>query len=384
MEARVVDNHQAADRLRILAIFFTQSVVGAMLYMRMPDLQERAGLSSGELGGVLMGGPIGALMTYMVAARMVEALGTRAVIFWTCIVTAFTASFVTLPTGPVLMFIVLMVNGAVSSIANIAINVEADRIEAGTRARIMNRCHGVWSIGYFLSSSIAGVLRGVGFDPVIHLWVLLPIYSVLVAAVVLPMTEYAPRAHTGSLLKRKFVMPTLAVCILVAFGLGAQLLEGASRVWATIYIRDAFDVLPIIQSAAPPALVLTMAAGRLFADGWIDRHGPRNVAALSLVVALCGMLLLVLAPNAYVAIAGFAVAGLGAGVIYPLMLSSAARLGDRPASENVASLTLIIQLVMLVSPMVIGIVAEHFGIRVAFGILIPLLAFGLLVARKIT
>jgi hypothetical protein len=36
--------------------------------------------------------------------------------------------------------------GVMNSAGNIAINVEADRYEAGSSTRIMNRCHGMWSI----------------------------------------------------------------------------------------------------------------------------------------------------------------------------------------------------------------------------------------------
>lgn len=371
------------DNKRIAAIFFAQSIVGSMLYMRIPDLQIRASLSEGELGFVLTGGPVGALAIYAFASRFIEKFGTRRAIFWTFILGAFSAALLSSVIHPVLMFVILALNGAISSAANIAINVEADRVENGTQSRIMNWCHGMWSIGYFLAALIAGGLRGVGVDPEVHLWILFPLFSLLTLVLVPRMREFAPRLHTGAATARGFVLPTLAVCALVAFGLGAELLEGSSRVWATIYIRDGFDVLPIIESAAPVAIVFTMAAGRLVADRWIDRYGPRRAAGVSLIVAQLGLVALVLAPNAYVAIVGFAVAGCGVGIVYPLMLSSAARLGDRPASENVAAITLIIQLVMLVAPLVIGVIAEGFGVRAAFGSLLPLLAVGLVMSRTL-
>ena len=83
------------------------------------------------------------------------------------------------------------------------------------------------------------------------------------------------------------------------------------------------------------------------------------------------------------AILGFALAGLGASVVYPLMISGAARLGDRPATENVAATSLLFQLVMLLSPMLMGTVAEALSVRVAFGMLLPLLALGWVMAGRL-
>jgi MFS family permease len=175
----------------------------------------------------------------------------------------------------------------------------------------------------------------------------------------------------------------MAVLSLVLFGLGADLLDGASRIWATIYLRDAFDVSALVESMALPALVLTMAAGRLVADPWIDRLGPARVGRAALTVALIGLLVLVAATEAWMAILGFALAGLGVSVIYPLMISGAARLGDRPAAENVAATTLLFQLIMLLAPVLIGAGAEALGLRATYGLLLPLLVLGWIMAGRL-
>ena len=65
------------------------------------------------------------------------------------------------------------------------------------------------------------------------------------------------------------------------------------------------------------------------------------------------------------------------------MLSAAARLGDRPASQNVAATTLIFQLVNLGAPVLIGTMAQGFGIRMAFAMLLPLLVLTWAMAGKL-
>jgi len=197
------------------------------------------------------------------------------------------------------------------------------------------------------------------------------------------MPVVPPRPHAGAS-KRRLAWPTLATLGLVAFGLGAGLTEGAARTWSIIYLRDSFEVAAWIESLALPALLVTMALGRLVADRWIDRFGPVRVARALASLAIAGMVLLVTAPNAGAALGGFGLVGLGICVLYPLMLSAAARLGDRPASENVAATTLIFQLVNLGAPVLIGAVAEAFDLRTAFAMLLPLLVLTWLMAGRLT
>jgi len=369
-------------RLRMPIVFGLEAVVFAMLMMRVPDMQVRIGLSDAELGFVLMGGPIGAFLVFPFAPKLIERFGTRIMIISCFLLLGPTAGFLSLAFSGLSLFAAMVAFGALNSAADITINVEADRVEAATSGRLMNRCHGVWSVVFFVSSSIAGVVRGAGIDPVHHLWTLAPVFALVTLVLVTPMKECAPRPHTSSR-RTRFVLPTLAIVVLTAFGIGGDLLEGSNRVWATIYLRDSFDVSPFIEGLALPAFVLTMAVGRLLVDGLINRFGPARVGRAAVTIALVGVLGVFTAPSAYVAILGFALAGIGVAPIYPLMISAAARLGDRPAAENVAATALVFQIIMLTAPMMIGAIAEAFSVRTAYGALLPLLVLGWIMAARL-
>lgn len=365
-----------APHRRIAAIFFLHAFSAAMLHTRVPDIQLRAGLNDAALGIVLMGGPIGSMLAFPFASRAIERLGTQAVTFASFLALIISAPLMTMFATAPLLFGLMALNGVGGTLAAMTFNVEADRIEVSLGRRIMNSCHGAWSIGYLIGSAIGGGLRGAGVTPALHLWSVTPVLIVLAAAIIWTSTPAPARAYQPKEKSRRFALPSIAILALVAVGLGAELLEGASRIWSTILLRDSFDVPAWMQSSALPAMVLTMAGGRLLADRWIDRYGPVRVARVLLAIAFIGLLAVSVAPHPLVVIIGFAIAGAGICVIYPLSISAAARLGDGPASQNVATLTLIIQIVMLVAPMGIGFVAEGFGVRAAFATLLPLLALG--------
>jgi MFS family permease len=329
-----------------------------------------------------MGQPFGALTMFLFSSTIIERFGPRRAILAVLPIVIITAALATVLLYPIALFALLALNGLGFSLSNIAMNVEADRVEAATGARVMNTCHGIWSVGFLLTSLLGATLRGMHVDPAIHLWALVPVLIALLLFVVVPMPVMPPRPHSGEKVK-KLALPTLATLGLVAFGLGAGLTEGASRAWSIIYLRDNFEVSPFIESMALPALLAAMAAGRLLADRVIDRFGPVRVARVLAGLAIAGMVMIVLSPNAYVALGGFVVVGIGICVLYPLTLSAAARIGDRPASQNVAATTLVFQLVNLGAPALIGAVAQGLGVRTAFALLIPVLVLTFAMAGRL-
>ncbi|SMQ85652.1 Fucose permease [Devosia lucknowensis] len=367
---------------RIAALFFIHALSVGAVQTRIPDLQLLNGLSEAQLGLVLMGQPLGGLPMFLVSSAIIERFGPRRVILWFLPVVVVTSALAGILLHPVALFALLALNGVGFSLTNIAINVEADRVEATSGDRIMNTCHGIWSMGFLATALLGVAMRGAGISPALHLGLLAPLLIAALLLIALPMPTSTARPHAGGPVRR-LALPTLATLALVAFGLGAGLTEGASRAWAIIYLRDSFSVPAWIQSLALPALVAAMAVCRLGADRVLDRFGPVPTARVLAAIAIAGLALVVVAPNAGLGLFAFVMIGVGICVLYPLMLSAAARLGDRPASQNVAAVTMVFQLVNLGAPALIGVVAQGLGVRMAFAMLIPLLVLTFVMAGRL-
>ena len=80
---------------------------------------------------------------------------------------------------------------------------------------------------------------------------------------------------------------------------------------------------------------------------------------------------------------GFALMGVGTSIVFPLMISAAAKSEDRPSSESVAAVTMTTGAAMMLVPVLIGLVAENFGVRWAFLILLPAFALSLSMVRHV-
>jgi Na+/melibiose symporter-like transporter len=290
--------------------------------------------------------------------------------------------------GPAALFVVLAVYGSAFALTNLAMNIEVDRREAVEGQRFMNRCHGVASAGLLVTSLLGAALRGAGVPASLHLIAMAPVAAAAALALILPLKPAPPRRHTGARRRRSVALPTAMTFLLVGFGISAFLLEGAARTWSIIYMRDSFVSPDWLESLALTVFLAFMAVERLVADRFTERFGPPMVARVLMAIAAAGLMLIALAPTPLLGLLGFALTGLGTSAIYPLTLSAAARLPDRPSSENVAAVTMVGSIAVLAAPAVLGSIATHYGIRLTFAVLIPatMLSFALawvLRARKI-
>ena len=151
-----------------------------------------------------------------------------------------------------------------------------------------------------------------------------------------------------------------------------------------VLVRDVFAVEPFVGGLSITVFSLFMALARLFMDTVVDRYSPRVVAGALLAIAAVGLIIVGVAPHPYVALFGFLLMGLGCSSVYPLAVSAAAQRTDRPASVNVASLGQMTFVVFFLGPPLLGFVAESFGIRTSYFVVVPLVIAALLVIRALS
>lgn len=365
---------------RIRAVFFLHAISSGGLYSHIADIQNALGVDAATLGLAFLGFPIGSMLVFLFGSQVLESTGTRPILILGLTgLPAATALLAAMPSAAAL-FMVFIAYALFYSLPNMAMNIEADRIEAATPRRVMNSCHGAWSVGYLLATLLGTLATGLHMSPLLHLGLLAVPLAPIALWVTLGLDPAAPRPHAARTVRR-LSLPTLPILLLVAFTIGPNLLEGALRNWSVIYMRDSFAAPGWVDTLTLPVFLLAQSIGRLNADGLVTRYGPVRVARGLNVAALAGCLLVTVAPSLYLALAGFLLVGVGVCVSYPLTTSAAARLGDRPSSQNVASLTLAVQLIMLASPAALGWVASTLGIRATFGVILPAIVLSQWLAR---
>ena len=368
---------------RIYGIFFIFALSMGALLSRLPDLQEKPGLTEGQVGLLLLTMSVGALIGLTFSSPLIERLGARTTAF----VTVFGASalYAAVPWATSALFVapLFFFAGVLAGALEINVNLETDRHEAELGHRIMSRAHGMWSLGFFITAFIAAGLRQAGVSIILHTFMAL-VVVVVAGWFVFSGIKNAPKradGHAGD--SPLIAFPTLGLLPLCLIGAAPLLVEGAGIDWSAIYMRDVFAVEPFVGGLSVTIFTLLMAAARLTMDPVVDRFSPRNVAAVLLGIAAAGLVLVAVAPHPYAALFGFAMMGIGCSSVYPLAVSAAAQRSDRPASVNVAALGQMTFVVFFAGPPLLGFVAEHFGIRFSYWTCVPLILAALLVIRAL-
>ena len=367
-------------RVAIALIFAIHGATVGSLFSRIAELRLALAMNEAELGFALVGIPAGVLTGSLLVSRVIEYQGTRRTLLLALPFFALGPVLASLAVGTATLFAALFLFGLGLTTCNITMNVEADRVEAATGRRLINRCHGTWGLGFLLASLVGTGAVAAGIAPQVHFVVMFVLLTASTVAIAGPMVESPPRAHIGGPPKR-LALPTLGVLLVMGFACSGIVLEGSTRNWSVIYLRDDFTAAAWVATLALPAIVIAQTAGRFMADPLIDKYGPVRVAMALTAVSFAGLSLVVAAWSVTAALIGFALIGLGISTTHPQALSAVARIGDRPSSQNVASFSTLQTALGFLAPPIFGLIAARYGIRVSFAVFLPMPLVALAFAR---
>jgi len=129
--------------------------------------------------------------------------------------------------------------------------------------------------------------------------------------------------------------------------------------WGALHLSQDLGAGPGTAAAGYAVFALAMTVGRLSGTAVVQRFGAARALIAGGTTATAGMLLGALAPTAWWACAGFAVAGLGLANIFPIAL---ARAGETGGPDGVAVASTVGYGGMLLGPPAIGFLAEAGGL----------------------
>ncbi len=368
---------------RLFAGFFLHAVSMGSIFPRMADIKQQMNVGEKVLGLSLIGIPAGTLLALTFAAPLVERVGFRRTLLAAIPLVAFLYALAIHATSPSLFFMALVPIGFLMGCVEIVLNTEADRVEHMIKRRIMNRAHSFWSFGFFGAGLAGAGMAQLGLSPQMDLAVVAPAIAIGVA-LFLGRFEAAPsRIVESDKARPKFSLPSLAIMGLVTVTLSAMMMEGAGIDWSAIYMRNIFSSGPFVAGIAVATVALSQALARYFADGFIDKHSPSSVSRLLSGVLLAGTILAFLAVSPLLSLLSFALIGIGCSVMFPLAISAAAQMTDRPSAINVASMVQTSFVIFLLGPPLLGTLGEHFGAQWIYGFGAPLAILSWLTSRTL-
>ena len=361
----------------VFVSFFLYAFSLGTLFPRLGDLQTQMGIDKATLGFALIGLPFGVQVTLLFADRIVRKVNFRMILIIGLPLLSISQCLSALMQSPYLFAGILIIGGASIAVVEVAVNLEADRIEASFGRRIMNRSHAYWSFGFFGAGIIGAGFSQLGISPFLHFVATTFVITIVTALLFIKYVAAKPRRESPPQ-KKLFVWPSKSIFFLVVFSLSAMLVEGASIDWSVIFMRDIFNTVPLISGLSLALAAIAQGIVRYLADQFVDQYGPEKVSFYSLNSMVLGVALVVFSPNPFTALLGFLLLGGGSAVIFPLAMSAAARDSEKTPEENVASLAQFVFVVFLLAPPILGFIGEYFGLRWSFALCFPFLIASML------
>ena len=367
------DFFQSKPKDAVFVSFFLYAFSLGTLFPRLGDLQTQRNIDKATLGLALIGLPLGVQVTLLFADRIVRRFNFRLILMLGIPLLSISQCFAALSQSPLMFAGILILGGAAIAVIEVAVNLEADRVEAHSGHRIMNRSHAYWSFGFFGAGITGAGFAQLGISPFSHFALITVLGSALTILLFTKYNAAKPRRQSLVLKNKGFVWPSKGIFLLVFFSLSAMLVEGASIDWSVIFMRDIFATVPIVSGLSLALAAIAQGLIRYFADQFVDKYGPERVSLYSLIAMVLGVGCVVFSFEPITALLGFLLMGGGSAVIFPLAMSAAAQRTDKTPEENVASLAQFVFVIFLLAPPILGFVGEHLGLRWSFALCFPLL-----------
>jgi MFS family permease len=339
--------------LRAVAVqFFANGATIATVVPRLPDLREQVELSIAGLGAVLTVGTLASLIGVLFAGRVVARVGSRRVLIYGGVLSIGFLPVIGIAATPVVLAFGLFGLLFFDIFIDVAMNVQGSALSARRHTPVMNRLHGLWSLG-----AVAGGLVTVAAlrAEVSVMWQLTVVAIVLIgvlryvapgllrtddeseAATQLATVDIARTAGRGEPTPSSGAL-SLAGLVLGVGGAAAMSIEMTNTDWAAFRLGDDLDAAPGVAGLGFVIFSAAMMVGRLSGD-WVQvRVGPTLLIRGASVLVTIGAVLATLVDSVPISIVGFLIGGLGTSVLFPQLYDRAARWPGRPGSGFAAML----------------------------------------------
>ena len=375
-----------ADRRALASVatqFFVNGAVFASFIPRLPEIRDRLDVSIDVIGLLLTIGAAVGVAGSLVGPLLIRRLGTRL----TLIVGA-TALILTLPIigfagSVVAVAIGLMLMNAFDVIVDIAMNLQGSWLSARRHAPVMNRLHGLWSLGTVIGGIVAARVAAAGVSLETHL---VAVTIVLAAALIFVGRGLLRVDETAEDSEADTPAPGAMRSIIVLLGLGgafAIAVELISSDWAAFRLRDDFDTTLGFAGLGYVAYTSGMTVGRFSGDAILTRFGSSRMMSISVGIAAVGLTGASLFPNRWVVLASYVLAGVGNATMFPMLYDRAAQLPGATGA-GLSALTAGSRIMVLVAPIIIGSIAAtswSVGAAIAVVTLPSIIGFALIQSR---
>jgi len=347
----------AANATRIA--FIANGLAFASWAPIIPFAKANTGVDEAALGLLLLCLGIGSVVSMPITGWLCARHGTRPMILISAMIMACALPFLAYLVEYWALAITLLIFGAAIGTLDVAMNIHAAEVEKRSGRALMSGFHGMFSVGAICGAGFVTLLISYGVAPLIAT---LCVMGSVIFAILWVQSHYL---ITKSDVPEPFRPPSGIVKWLALLAGIAFLIEGAIMDWGALLMIER-AVFSMEQAALGYiAFSITMVIGRLSGDYIVQRIGRRAILLGGGTLVVLGLIAITALPFPSLNLIGFAVIGLGAANLVPVVFSAAGQQSDMDPNMAVASVTFVGYAGILLGPAIIGFGAQATSLPLA-------------------
>lgn len=367
MSSHVVDYplDTQAKRTSTRSIFFVAGFAMGLWASLVPYAQNRLHFDAGSLGMLLLCLGTGSLLAMLFSGKLIGRFGCRKIIL---LGIAFSAVF--LPTLAIIdqfpfMALCLFLFGAGIGLVDVAVNVQGSLVEQSSDKPLMSGFHCLFSMGSIAGAGGGAILFTLGLMPLPVTLIAVAIMVIITSVVFKELIPFGDQKEPNEQPKAKprpnFRLILMALMCMICF-----MAEGAVLDWSGVFLTNNRG-LDIAHAGWGFAIFGgTMSVMRFTGDKVVSILGRKQVLIFSSVIAMIGYAIAVIVPDWKSTLLGFALVGIGAANIVPVLITLAGQEKVMPVNMSVAMVATLGYFGILGGPALIGFIAHLTDLYTAF------------------
>lgn len=381
MEATLPTARDRQARFATFAVFFVQGLTFATLLTQVAALQTKHGLSDGELSILLLIVPVIAGAGSVLAGTLASRVGSRAILRIAQPLAAVAVVLAGLAPNVPLLVVANVLFGLSLGGVDAGMNMQGVAVERRYGRAVLTGFHALWSAAAVIGAVWASAAGGLHLDlPATFAIAMVPaaIISPVVAHWLCTPAEEHVNAEALHAATRFPWKPIVPLCLAMAFlYVGDASISNFGSVFMDKVVHANAAVIPLALGAYQATTFLVRVGG----DVAVRKYGAAMIVRIGGAIATLGFVAIVAAPSQPLAIAGFALTGVGLSVVAPQSFSAAGRLDPAGTGVAIARVNMFNYVGFIVGAALVGGIAEAADYRIAFAA--PLfLAVGIIVLAR--
>ncbi|MGV3615708.1 MAG: MFS transporter [Fimbriimonas sp.] len=340
---------QVATRVAFLVAGITMASWAPLV----PVVKARLGLDEGQLGTLLLLLGLGSVIGMPLSGGFAARFGCRRVILVAGVLGCVALPLLAAAGNSSALAAGLLLFGAGLGTIDVVMNIQAVIVERASGRAMMSGFHGLYSVGGIVGAGGMTGLLALGTTPLVAT-VIVAISAVLILfAFRKGLLPYATDEESPA-----FALPRGRVLLIGALCFILFLAEGSVLDWSGVLLNVDRGLDKARSGLGYVAFATTMTIGRLMGDRIVGKLGPSRILVFGGLCAALGFALAALVPVWPVAILGFALVGVGASNVVPVLFSAAGRQKAMPENLAIAAVTTLGYGGILAGPALIGFLAR--------------------------